>query len=306
VVKQALQYGVLLPTDEVRFGTSDLDEWAATAEESGYHHIVAGDHVVGVDPSQAAEGWDRQWPGRSGGSSAYTVENVFREPLVLLGYLAARTRIGLVTGILISPQRQTVLLAKQAAELDLLSAGRLRLCVGVGWNPIEYEALGVDFASRGHIMEEQCELLRLLWSESIVSYSGQFHQVRGSGLQELPAQRPIPLWMGGGQVTRVLERVGRLADGWFVTTSSGPSAELQESIKVIRGAAESAGRDPDSLGVEGRLVVGARTDDELLVLRDQWAAHGATHICIDTRFGGRSTPGEHIEAVRHVSKLILS
>ena len=220
--------------------------------------------------------------------------------MVLFGYLAARCTLELVTGVLVLPQRQTALVAKQAAEADLLSRGRLRLSVGVGWNRPEYEAMGADFGRRGRLMDEQIEVLRRLWTEDVVSYDGEFHHIVGSGILTLPVQRPIPIWVGGVSPS-ALERVGRLGDGCMLNGSVEPGRSLDDVIERIARAALAAGRDPGALGVEGRLVLGDRSDDELRRLIAAWRDQGATHLCLDTRYGGRPTVVEHVQAIRRMA-----
>ncbi len=180
-----MRIGVVFPQTEIGPDAGAVRRYAQGVEALGYTHILAYDHVVGADPEMHAP-----WTG------PYDVHTQFHEPMVLFGYLAAVTTLELVTGIIILPQRQTVLAAKQAAEVDLLTGGRFRFGVGLGWNPVEYEALGKDFSSRGRRMDEQVALLRRLWTEPTVTFDGTFDRVTGAGLAPLPVQRPIPLWMG--------------------------------------------------------------------------------------------------------------
>ena len=180
------------------------------------------------------------------------MHTTFHEPFVMFGYLAAvTTTLELVTGIIILPQRQTALVAKQAAEVDLLTEGRLRLGVGLGWNPVEYEALGEDFTNRGRRLAEQIALMRRLWTEQTVTFDGTHHRVTGAGLAPLPVQRPIPVWIGAAS-RPALERAGRLADGWFPMMPPGP--KLDEARDIVARSATAAGRDPSSLGMEGRVT----------------------------------------------------
>ena len=179
--------------------------FAEAAEGLGYAHLVFYDHVLGADTNRRPD-----WQG------PYSHEDTFHEPLVTFGYLAALTsRIELVSGIIILPQRQTVLVAKQAAQVDVLSGGRLRLGVGIGWNDVEYEGLGQNFHDRGKRSEEQVELLRALWTNEVVDFQGRWHSIPGAGIKPLPVQRPIPVWFGGGRSDGVLRRIARIGDGWF-------------------------------------------------------------------------------------------
>ena len=211
----------------------------------------------------------------------------------MFGYLAAVTSLELVTGIIIAPQRQTALVAKQAAEVDLLTGGRFRLGVGLGWNRVEYEALGQDFATRGRRLEEQVGLMRRLWTERSVSFAGQFDRLTGAGLAPLPVQRPIPVWFGG-QSERAYQRIGRLADGWFPQVGPGP--DLDRARAVVAAAAAAAGRDPAQLGMEGR--VNWRGDPATLAERArQWQDAGATHLSVNTMGAGLASLDGHLAAL---------
>lgn len=197
-----MRVGVVFPQTEIGADAGAVRAYAEHVEASNFTHVLAYDHVVGADPS-VHTGW----------GGPYDVDTTFHEPLVMFGFLAGvTTTIELVTGVIILPQRQTALVAKQAAEVDLLSNGRLRLGVGIGWNAIEYEALGEDFTNRGKRSEEQIELMRSLWTQRSVTFSGRFHRLTGAGLAPLPVQRPIPVWIGAASA-RGFERAGRLADG---------------------------------------------------------------------------------------------
>src|SRR5579864_3733639 len=191
-----MQLGVVLPQTEIGADAATVRTYAERVEKLGYRHILAYDHVVGADPA-VHRGWN----------GPYNVDGTFHEPFVLYGYLAAVTSLELVTGIIILPQRQTVLVAKQAAEVDLLTGGRFRLGVGLGWNAVEYEALGKDFSNRGRRLEEQLELLRRLWTERAVTFDGTYERVTGAGLAPMPIQQPIPIWIGG-QSPAAYRRIG--------------------------------------------------------------------------------------------------
>jgi len=214
-----MRIGVVFPQTELGGDAGAVRAYVQRAEELGFTHVLAYDHVVGADPAVHA-GWD----------GPYDVRTTFHEPMVLYGYLAAVTSMELVTGIVILPQRQTVLAAKQAAEVDLLTGGKFRLGVGIGWNRVEYEALGQDFSTRGKRLEEQITLLRRLWTEQTVTFSGTFDRITGAGLAPLPVQRPIPVWIGA-QSPRALRRAGRLADGWFPQMAPGP--QLDEARRIV-------------------------------------------------------------------------
>ena len=239
--------------------------------------------MVGADPAVHAN-WD----------GPYDIDTTFHEPLVLYGFLAAITRLELVTGIIIAPQRQTALLAKQAAEVDILAEGRFRLGVGIGWNRVEYEALGQDFTARGRREEEQIGLLRRLWTERTVTFEGGSDRVTGAGLAPRPVQQPIPIWLGG-QSPAAYRRIGRLADGWFPMVT--PGAKLDAARAVIEAAAGEAGRDASTLGMEGRIGWGAGGVEDLVKHAGRWRDAGATHLGINTMGAGLSGLDAHLEVL---------
>jgi probable F420-dependent oxidoreductase len=278
-----MKIGVVFPQTEIGADAGAVRTYGQRVEELGFSHLLAYDHVVGADP-QVHSPWN----------GPYDLDSTFHEPLVMFGYLAAATRsLEFVTGVLILPQRQAALVAKQAAEVDLLSGGRLRLGVGVGWNQVEYEALGEDFTNRGKRIEEQIELIRMLWTQRSVTYRGRFQHVTGAGLAPLPVQRPIPLWMGA-QSARAYQRVGRLADGWFPQVQPGP--QLDEARRVVQQGAVEAGRDPASIAMEGR--VNWRGDAAELVRGLQgWAEAGATYVSINTMGAGLASITDHLDAL---------
>ena len=284
-----MRIGVVFPQTELGGDASSVRTYGQRVEELGFSHLLAYDHVVGADP-EVHIGWD----------GPYDVRTTFHEPLVMLGYLAAITNtLELVTKVIILPQRQTVLVAKQAAEVDLLSQGRLRLGVGIGWNTVEYEALGEDFTTRGKRLGEQVELMRRLWTEPSVTFDGAHHRVTGAGLAPLPAQRPIPVWIGA-MSRPALERAGRLADGWFPSMSPGP--ELDEAREIVARSAIAAGRDPASIGMEAHVTWQGdvqRFTDELA----QWAAAGASHASVHTMDAGLRTVDEHLEVLAAVADI---
>jgi probable F420-dependent oxidoreductase len=279
-----MRIGVVFPQTEIGDDPAVVRDYAQTAEGLGYTHILAYDHVIGASTENRPD-----WRG------PYTVETMFHEPFVLFGYLAAATQlVELVTGVIILPQRQTVLVAKQAAEVDVLSGGRLRLGVGVGWNAVEFEALGEDFHTRGKREEEQIELLRLLWTEPVVTFKGRWHTVTEAGLSPLPVQRPIPIWLGGHS-DAALERAGRVGDGWLPQMPPGDKA--REAIDKLRSAARDAGRDPASLGIEARLHLKDGDPDTWRAALDEWRELGATHVSINTM--GMGLPArKHITAIQ--------
>jgi probable F420-dependent oxidoreductase len=284
-----MRIGVVFPQTEIGADVGAVRAYGQRVEELGFRHVMAYDHVVGADP-EVHKGW----------RGVYDVRSTFHEPMVLFGYLAAITSLELVTGIIILPQRQTALVAKQAAEVDLLSGGRLRLGVGLGWNRVEYEALGQDFASRGRRIEEQVELLRRLWTERSVTFHGAFDHVTGAGLAPLPIQRPIPIWFGA-QSPPAYRRAGRLADGWFPQVSPGP--DLEEAKALIAQAAVEAGRDPATIGMDGR-VSWTSTPEDLDRRVRGWRESGATHVSINTMGAGLATVDDHLSALTSAAEIL--
>ena len=280
-----MRYGVVFPQTEIGKDPSAIRDFAQAAEELGYHHLLAYDHVVGVNPAS-----------RPGWRPPYTYKDTFHEPFVLFGYLAGLTkRIELVTGVIILPQRQTVLVAKQAAALDVLSGGRLRLGIGIGWNPVEYEALGENFKNRGRRSEEQVEVMRKLWTQELVTFEGEWHKITDAGLNPLPIQRPIPIWFGGGH-DQTLRRVARLGDGWFPLL--GPDDKCRAMIEKIRAYTREAGRDPRSVGIEGCIMIGQGSPEQWTKEIQAWKELGATHVTANTMKAGFSSPSGHVEALR--------
>ncbi|MGD9798560.1 MAG: LLM class F420-dependent oxidoreductase [Acidimicrobiia bacterium] len=277
-----MRLGVVFPQTELGGDVGAVRAYGEGVESLGFSHLLAYDHVVGADPEVHA-GW----------SGPYDVHTTFHEPLVLFGYLAAVTSLELVTGIVILPQRQTVLVAKQAAEVDLLTGGRLRLGVGIGWNRVEYEALGKDFGDRGRRLGEQVALLRRLWTESTVTFDGDHERVTGAGLAPMPMQRPIPVWFGASSPP-ALRRAGGLADGWFPQASPGPA--LEEARAHVEAGAVAAGRDPASIGIEGR-VVWRGSPDKLADHVETWRASGASHVSVNTMGAGLGGVDGHLRAL---------
>jgi len=281
---------VTFPQTELGGDPGAVRAYGERVEELGFSHILVYDHVVGADPA-VHEGWN----------GPYDVHTTFHEPFVMFGYLAGVTRaLELVTGVIILPQRQATLVAKQAAEVDLLSDGRFRLGIGVGWNAVEYEALGEDFGNRGKRSAEQIELLRRLWTEQSVTFAGDFHTVTGAGIPPLPVQRPIPVWVGAASPPGY-KRAGRLADGWFPMMTPGPA--LVEARTIVETAARDAGRDPATIGMEGR--VDWRGDGDAVADQlTQWEKSGATHVSVNTMGAGLKTVDDHLTALARVAGLV--
>jgi len=277
-----MKLGFVFPQYEIPPEPQAIREIVQSAEGMGFDYVLPYEHVLGANPERPG-GWH----------GPYTHTHAFHEPMVLFGYLAGITQhIEFVTGILILPQRQTALVAKQAAQVDLLSGGRLRLGVGIGWNKVEYEALGQDFHSRGKRMEEQVTLMRRLWTEPLVTFQGEREKIDDAGLNPLPVQRPIPVWFGGGADV-VLERMARMGDGWL--PNSMPLEQARTMVAKLRGYLEQHNRPAESFGVDARINIARSTPDEWREQVAGWRELGATHICANTLGGGLTTVAEHLE-----------
>jgi probable F420-dependent oxidoreductase len=282
-----MRIGVAFPTTEIGTDPVAIRNFAQAVEELGYEHLTIIDHVLQAGKPEA-EDW----------RSYYTIDNMFHEPFVALGYLSAVTqRIGLATAILILPQRPTVLVAKQAAELDVLSGGRLRLGVGIGWNELEFHALGQDFKNRGPRMVEQIELMRALWTDDLVTFEGKWHRIDKSGINPRPIQKPIPVWVGAFAPAAV-RRAAQVGDGWFVNPRLDPGDEAETLIDTFRDAASKAGRDPARLGMDATIHLGGRGSQEWGAVAENWKKLGATHGTVRTMYSGFTTVDEHLEALR--------
>ena len=285
-----MKFGVVFPQTSIGSDPVAVRDFAQAAEGLGYDEILAYDHVLGANAGS-----------RPGWSGSYRHTDMFHEVFVLFAYLAGLTsRVELATGILILPQRQTALVAKQAAALDILSGGRLRLGVGVGWNAVEYEALAQDFEDRGRRTDEQVEVMRALWTKELVTFEGRWHKITDAGINPLPVQRPIPVWFGG-LADPVLRRIAKLGDGWIVPsyhTSLEP--ERASAIGRIRKYATQAGRNPADIGIEK--VFGFDSDhtgDLWPGIVSTWRDLGVTRVCISTMEDlSLTTLDAHIDAIR--------
>ena len=293
-----MKTGAVFPQTEIGSDPAAVRDYVQAVEELGYAHMMVYDHVLGADTSHHAN-----WEG------SYTSESMFHEPFVLFGYLAGiTTKIELVTAVLILGQRQTALVAKQAAEVDLLTGGRLRLGVGVGWNHVEYEALNQEFGNRGQRYAEQIKLLREFWTQEVVEFEGQYHKVDHAGVNPQPVQRPIPIWMGAGAranpvpTDRVLRRVARLADGWFPQMQ--PTNDARSTVERLKKFADEAGRDAAEIGMEPRINLGDGDPEFWQEQARVWEDMGATHISVNTMRAGLHSPQDHINAIQQFKEVI--
>jgi probable F420-dependent oxidoreductase len=286
-----VRLGAIFPQIEIGNDPAVIRDYARVVEGMGYDHILVFDHVLGAHPDRF-EGRFRP---------PYRYDTPFHEPFVLFGYFAAVTSsIELTTGILILPQRQTALVAKQAAAVDVLSKGRLRLGVGIGWNFVEFEALGENYRNRGRRVEEQVSLMRRLWTEDLVDFEGKYHNVKQAGINPRPVQRPIPVWMGGG-AEQVLRRIAKMADGWF--PQFRPDAKAAETLDRLRTYIRDAGREPEDVGIEGRVSMFNTPEGEWPAAIAAWRDLGVTHLSLNTMGAGLSSPQGHIDALRRFIEL---
>jgi probable F420-dependent oxidoreductase len=295
-----MRMGALFPQFEIGADPAAVRDFAQAVESLGYRHITAFDQVIGLN-KKSRPNW----------KYVHDAEDMFHELFVLYGFLAAITsKVELVTGILILPMRGTALVAKQAAEVDVLSRGRLRLGVGMGVKPEEFEACNENFKNRGKRADEQIEVLRRLWTAPLITYEGKYHRIEDGGLNPLPVQRPIPVWVGGIS-DAAIDRVARLGDGWL------PNFQADEvgrrAIEKMRSLARGYGRDPAAIGIEATMTIIDRSPDQLREEVEAWRRLGASHITVNTMperwveaeqrwnkasIGQLTNPAAHIEAIR--------
>ena len=282
-----MQIGVSIPTTEIGTDPIAIRDFAQAIEDMGYEHLTLIDHVL-QQGTPVAHDW----------RAFYARENMFHEPLIFLTYIAALTKkVQLTTAILILPQRQTALVAKQAAELDVLSSGRLRLGVGIGWNKMEFDALHQNFHNRGRRVEEQIDVMRQLWSNELVNYDGEWHKIEDAGINPLPIQRPIPVWIGGF-VEPAIARAGRIADGLLTNPRVGPGDEANRHYEIFHEAAVKAGRDISKIGYEATILTEDRGPQAWAADAETWKQMGASHITVRTMASGLSSSEEHLAQLR--------
>lgn len=286
-----VRFGVIYPQTELPPDPLVVRDFALGAEGLGYSFVAAYEHVLGANPERPG-GW----------KGPYDYRASFLEPMAMFSFMAAETtRLGFATGILVLPQRQTAVVAKQAATLDVLSGGRLRLGVGLGWNEVEFAALGEDFHNRGRRIEEQVEVLRRLWTEPLLTFSGRWHRIDDAGLNPLPVQRPIPIWFGGRD-DRMLRRTARLADGWIPNYRS--AEEARPAVEAMRGYLEAEGRPVEGFGVDARLSYGEGDAAVWAAEVEAWRALGATHLSLNTMRAGLTSPADHLAGIRRFAEAV--
>lgn len=286
-----MKIGVVFPQLEIGCDPLGLRDYAQAVRDLGFEHLVAYDHVLGADR--------KAHPTFQG---PYDLQSSFHEPFVLFGYLAGVVpELELATGVLILPQRQAVLVAKQAAEVDVLTGGRFRCGVGLGWNAVEYEALGMPFGDRARRFEEQIQVMRLLWHQESLTFDGHFHRITGAGLNPLPTRRSIPLWIGGSAEV-ALRRAARIADGLF--TLQPLDGDWAGTVGRLGEWVAEGGRDPEAFGLEARLNTADRGPDYWIEKVEEWRGLRASHLSVNTMKDGLHGPADHIRRLTEVARAI--
>jgi probable F420-dependent oxidoreductase len=293
-----MELGTLLPLGDIGGSPAVLKEYAQAAEAAGYDFIEAPDHVLGVNAA-SRPGWDRN-----------TNDDLFHDPFVLFGFLAGVTpKLGFSTGVLILPQRQTALVAKQAACLDVLCGGRFRLGIGVGWNEVEFVGLNENFHNRGRRSEEQVQAMQKLWAEPHVTFEGRWHHIDDAGINPRPASSKVPIWFGGHH-ERTLERIAKWGDGWMPNAYPADQGAL-DIFAQLRKLTEAAGRDPSAVGIEVWTSMGSGSESDWAKEAAFWKKAGATHLCLTTTFHRRHhhrlagyTLSDHVAALKRFKNAV--
>ena len=283
-----MRLSAFFPTRDIGSDPAKIRDWAQACDDLGYDYIEVPDHVFGAT---ARDGW----------TPLYNDKDPFHETMTTLAFLAAVTkRVRLSSGILILPQRQTGVVAKQTAEIDILSGGRLRLGIGVGWNHVEYEALGTDWKTRGARQAEQVQVLRRLWTEDLVTFSGRFHQLREVNILPPPVQRPIPIWFGGSS-DAVVERAARLGDGWMPIMA--PDEQAAQKLATLREHLKKAGRDAAAFGLEVWLRMDQPDPQRWAAAADAWRRLGVQIVMLYPMYRIAGGVAEQIETLRRFKDL---
>ena len=280
-----MQVGTLLPLGDIGGSPEVLKEYAQTAEAAGFDFIEAPDHVLGARVGER------------------TGAGLFHDPFTLFSYLAGVTKLGFSTGVLILPQRQTALVAKQAACLDVLCGGRFRLGIGVGWNEVEFTGLNENFHNRGRRSEEQVQVMQMLWAQDHVTFKGKWHTIDDAGINPRPASGKVPVWFGGHH-ERTLPRIAKWGDGWM-PNAYPPDQSALNILATLRKLTEEAGRDPEAVGIEAWTSMGSGSESDWAKEAAFWKKAGATHLCLTTTFERRHhhrlaghTLSDHVAALK--------
>ena len=297
-----MQAGVYFPQYELPPDAEAIKDYVRGVEALGFTHLIIMDHVIGANKASRPN-----WTG------TYHLETVFHEPFSLIAFLSGVTsKLGFITGVLVLPQRQTTLVAKQAACIDIYCNGRLRLGIGTGWNQVEYESLNASFADRGRVFDDQIEVLRALWTQKCVTIKTDYHIITDAGINPLPIQRPIPLWFGGGNkapanlprnaVDKVLRRIARLGDGWM--PPFGPGEEAVEGVEKFRALCREYGRDPAQVGIEGIVRAQRATQDKWADQVAVWRRLQTTHMAVNTIHDGLSGVDAHLRRLEEIKPVL--
>ena len=295
-----MQLGALMPLGDIGGDPLTVRDYAQGMEAAGYDFVEAPDHVLGVNVASRPD-WE---------ADRNTSQDLFHDPFVLLSYVTGvAPRLGLSTGVLILAQRQTALVAKQAACLDVLCQGRFRLGIGVGWNKVEYVGLNENFHNRGRRSEEQVQVIQALWKQQHVSFEGRYHHIDDAGINPRPSSGRVPIWYGGHH-TNTLSRIAKWGDGWM-PNAFAPDDNAVKAFDDLRAQVEAAGRDPSAVGIEVWTSCGAGTPADWAHEAAFWRDLGATHICLTTTFNRRhhrriagTRLKDHLDAATHYREAI--
>ena len=288
-----MDFGISFPQTQIGNDPVVIKNFVTTAEDLGFERLTLVDHILGAKDAR-----DTPW------AVHYTIEYGFHEPMTLFAWIAGFTeKLQLVTANVVLPQRQTELVAKQCAEIDILTGGRLVLGVGVGWSSAEFKALGMDFSNRGRRIEEQVALLRRMWCDQLVDFDGQWHEMHDMGMNPLPIQRPIPIWFGAMEDVAI-RRAGRIGDGWLMSPRTTPDDVMKAKIEVFREAAHEAGRDPADLGIDATVFAEDRGPNEWLSEAEAWREMGATSVTFRTSESGFTHIDQHLDAMRKLADAV--
>ena len=278
-----MHLGAVLPHNEIGTDPGAIRAYLQGVEDLGMTHLLIYDHVLGADPDR---------PG--GFQGPYDKDVAFHEPFTFFAFAAAvTTTLELVTTVLVLPQRQTALVAKQAAEVAILSDNRLRLGVGTGWNTVEYQALNEEFGNRGRRQEEQVELLRELWTSDNLTFEGRYHTVERASINPRPSA-PIPIWFGGS-APALLERCARLGDGFMPL--GGANDKSRALIETIAAHRTELGLSMDGFGIQAQAQWGGGDPDRWRTHAERWAAIGATHMAVATHRAGDTDVDGHLARI---------
>tara|TARA_A100001037_G_C15126863_1_gene626655 strand:- start:365 stop:1225 length:861 start_codon:yes stop_codon:yes gene_type:complete len=285
-----MELGAVFPHNEIGDNPKDLKDYAQGLESLGVNHLLIYDHVLGADPNRPG-GW----------SAPYDKDTAFHEPLTTLSFLAAVTdNLEFITTILILPQRQTVLAAKQAAQLAILSKNRFRMGIGTGWNEIEYEGLNENFRNRGKRQAEQVDLMRTLWESDSVTYKGQFHTIDKASINPRPSL-PIPIWFGGS-APALLERCAILGDGWIPLMGANEAAE--KCINTLKKHRQAAELSWESFGIQAQAQFAGGNAQRWKSHAEKWKKMGCTHLAVATHNAEETNIKGHLNRVEEYLKAV--